>query len=236
MPISSSIFEIIPGSFKGLFLTCEHSSNRLPEGSSWERDGWISNLHWAYDIGALEVTKDLARELKCMAVFSKLSRLYVDMNRHTEESILVKAEGRPIFLNVNISPKERSRRWSCNDKYHDAVRTLIAKCPKDCIVWHIHSFTPVFEGSKRDLEIGVLFERVNTKYASEIHDHLRKNGFDARLNEPYDVIDLITRCTADVGDREHLYLETRNDLACDPVFRKRFVTCLTNWVHQKSKL
>ena len=36
-----------------VFLTCEHASQRLPEGWSWPApDRRLVGTHWAYDLGA----------------------------------------------------------------------------------------------------------------------------------------------------------------------------------------
>ena len=48
----------------------------------------------------------------------------------------------------------------------------------------IHSFNPVYEGERRDFEVGVLSshdERLAIKTLEAFH----RNGFPARLNEPW---------------------------------------------------
>ena len=48
----------------------------------------------------------------------------------------------------------------------------------------MHSFTPIWDGRRRDVEIGVLFDQYDD-FAYQLVDDLCAVGRDARANEPY---------------------------------------------------
>lgn len=45
-----------------IFLTCEHASSSIFEGwGDWPKeDAWVQSMHWAVDIGAEILTRELA--------------------------------------------------------------------------------------------------------------------------------------------------------------------------------
>ena len=55
-----------------LILTCEHASQRIPAPWEWQEDDkQFMNTHWAIDIGARELTLELAERLQCPAVLAR---------------------------------------------------------------------------------------------------------------------------------------------------------------------
>ncbi len=82
----------------------------------------------------------------------------------------------------------------------------------------MHSFTPEYEGTKRKLEVGVLYNR-DEQLASALTKTLRTSGFLTELNEPYSgkagMMYSVDR-HARTHHREAVELEVRQDLAEDP--------------------
>lgn len=91
--------------------------------------------------------------------------------------------------------------------YHQQLLTLVNQ-HKPRLIMSVHSFTPLYEGQPRSMEIGVLFnpsiyqsnnqsnnqtniQSVNQSSlpAQELNDVLIKAGFDSRINEPWSGID-----------------------------------------------
>jgi len=65
-----------------IILTCEHASERMPEPFRFpEEDAWLVGTHWAYDLGAADLTRELADAIGAAAVLSRFSRLLIDPNR-----------------------------------------------------------------------------------------------------------------------------------------------------------
>lgn len=204
-----------------LLLICEHASERLPPGWSWpDEDRWLIGTHWALDLGAAEVTRALARELGCAAILARFSRLLVDPNRDPGASTLFRdeAEGRPVRLNLAIDEDDRRRRLDgYYHPYHRRIDRALAGA-KAAAILSVHSFTPVYEGRPRAVEIGVLYER-HPELATAFAEVLRGAGLRTELNEPYSGIlgfAYSPERHAAVHGRRCLELEIRQDLAVDP--------------------
>jgi predicted N-formylglutamate amidohydrolase len=212
------------------FLTCEHASQDLPPPFRWpDEDAWLRGTHWAYDLGAAALTRELAAELGAGAVLSRFSRLLIDPNRSEDAPDLFRAtaEGRAVFLNRDIGDGERSQRLAMARAYHAAIDEALQSDAAP-VVLSIHTFTPLYEGAPRSVEVGVLFDQEEL-LAEKVRAALAQSGFQALLNEPYSGrLGLIY--SADRHARRHgrraLELELRQDLACDEAARARVVAAL----------
>lgn len=225
-------FEIIGGAAAApVFLTCEHASERLPEGYAWHPgDERLRGTHWAYDLGAADIVSELARALGAPAVLCRTSRLLVDPNRPKDSDTLFRreAEGALIELNRDLTDAERSRRLELYyDPYHAAISRELARSSAE-VVFSVHSFTPVYEGHARPMELGVLFDREEA-LAERAARVLRAVGFVTAMNEPYSGKDGLIHAAehhAQAHGRRALELEVRQDLAVLPEFRARLVEAL----------
>lgn len=214
-----------------LLLTCEHASNALPPPWQWpEEDQWLVDTHWAIDLGIAEVTRALARELGAPAVLARFSRLLIDVNRAVEAETCIRthAEGKHVQLNFDLTEAERHARITrLYEPYHAAADALLHRYP--CrFVLSMHSFTPVYEGAQRGMEIGVLFDE-EEEIAHALAETLRQEGWAVALNEPYSgrhgLIYSAGRHASRHG-RRALELEIRQDVATDPVRRPGLVRSL----------
>ncbi|MCA9719414.1 MAG: N-formylglutamate amidohydrolase [Myxococcales bacterium] len=221
-------YEWITGAAPALVLTCEHASERLPAPWSWPApDRRLLGTHWSHDIGAAAITRALARALACPAVLSRFTRLLVDPNRALEQPGLFRelAEGEPVVLNADITPSDRARRL--DDYYHPyrrAVDRALEQRPGAPLL-SIHSFTPLYEGAHRAMEIGVLFTR-HERVAWALADQLGHHGWIVALNEPYSAHDGFACCPethAERHGRAWVELEIRQDIAADPARRDALV-------------
>jgi predicted N-formylglutamate amidohydrolase len=209
-------------------LSCEHASAELPDGYAWaEADAWLVGTHWCSDIGAADLARELALALGCPAVLAGFSRLLCDPNRPLGSPTLFLgiAEGRSVHLNRQLDDWERVRRvdWFYRP-YHDRLGEAVAARP-GATVMAVHTFTPVYGGQRRDLEVGVLFDR-DARLAAEVTRALAERGVDVRLNEPYsgrNGLMFSAQYHADRNGRAAFELEVRQDLAEDPAWRGWFV-------------
>jgi predicted N-formylglutamate amidohydrolase len=175
-----------------LVLTCEHASNRLPHGlrprSATERA--LLQTHWAWDIGAWDVARRVARLTGAAAIGGTVSRLIVDLNRPVADPSLVRreAEGIRLSWNARLQPRQIERRMlTWHLPYHDAIdRTILRLATRGVrpLLLAVHSFTPVYGGRRRDFDMGVLFDR-SRKPAIALARALRRAGFRVRYNQPY---------------------------------------------------
>jgi predicted N-formylglutamate amidohydrolase len=175
-----------------LVLTCEHASNLLPRGlrarSAPEKA--LLDTHWGWDIGAWDVARRLARRLGAAAIGGGVSRLVVDLNRPAVDPTLIRreAEGAPLSWNARVPPAEVERRlvaWHL--PYHDAIDRAILRLVTRGVrplLLAVHTFTPVYDGRRRDFDMGVLFDR-SRLHASALMRGLRREGFRVLPNRPY---------------------------------------------------
>ena len=214
-----------------IVLSCEHASLRMPEPWSWPpEDAWVVGTHWSYDLGAAELTRELAHELGAAAVLSRFSRLLCDPNRaETDPSVFRdRADGLPLRINADLGEEERERRLAAYHRpYHAAVDRLVAAHPGHTLL-SLHTFTPVYEGHVREVEVGVLFD-TEEDAGIDLAVALADRGVPTWLNEPWSGKEGLIY-SADRHARAHgrraLELEVRQDLAADPEWRARFVPLL----------
>lgn len=219
------------GGHAGVLITCEHASQRLPEPWRWsERDRRLVDTHWAYDLGAAELAREYAEAIGATAVLARFSRLLADPNRPEDSPTLFRdvAEGQPVELNVAIDPAEREIRLDGYYRpFHEAVDREVAASGAP-ILLAMHTFTPLYEGTPRELEVGVLFDEEEA-LAAELLEAFAKAGLRVAPNEPYSgragLIHVVDRHARTHG-RRAIELEVRQDLAVDAEFRARFLQVL----------
>jgi predicted N-formylglutamate amidohydrolase len=221
-----------------LFLTCEHASERLPTGYVLsDSDLRLCRTHWAYDLGARDLVIELAAALGASAVLARYSRLLIDPNRDERHPDLFRqhAEGIPIAMNQRLSDKERQHRITHYHRpYHEAVDAALSQAAAPTLL-SIHTFTPIYEGHVREVELGVLFDHDEAAAAS-LMAALRKTYPHVAANEPWSgkqgLIYSAERHAHRHG-RVALELEVRQDLATDPAYRQELVQVLTNYFQRQ---
>lgn len=224
LTLRTEAVEVYEGSAPYL-ITCEHASQRMPYGWSWpDEDRWLIDTHWAFDLGARELSRDLALSLDGTAVLSRFSRLIVDPNRPEDSNTLFRerAEGKTIHLNTTYLDEggQKRRIEELLRPYHEIVDREVQRSGAPVLLG-LHTFTELYEGQPRSLEIGVLFDR-DEALAERMAEQLAKHGIHVALNEPYSGKNGLMYSVdrhARTHERECLELEVRQDLATDPSFR-----------------
>ncbi len=214
-------------------LTCEHASAALPAPWRWPPgDAALRPTHWAYDLGAADLTRELADDLNAPAVLSTFTRLLVDPNRAEGHDELFRRHaegGRPVALNATLTPADadaRLRRFY--RPFHAAIDAAVGSSAAP-VVLSIHSFTPVYDGKRRDLEVGVLYDEADA-LGEGLHARLQQAGFRTERNAPYSGkagLMYSAHHHATVHGRDALELEVRQDLAVDAAFRARLRAAVT---------
>lgn len=225
----------------GVVLTCEHASAELPAGWAWpEGDRWLAETHWAVDLGAEALTRELAEALGCPAVLAVVSRLVIDLNRPTDSPTLIRtvADGRRVALNDGVGRVERDERIRrYYDPFHAMVDRVVREQPA-ALVFSIHSFTPEYEGERRRVEIGVLVGESDLAEGERLRRTIGQAlGVDARLNEPYSGLAGLMfspAMHADAHGRLALEIEVRQDRLVDATFRAALVACLARYLRDLS--
>lgn len=217
-----------------VLLSAEHASNRLPEAWDWHADdAHLIQSHWAWDPGVRELVLELAEALQTTAVLARFTRLLADPNRPEGHPELFRkhADGAEVALNRQIHAEEAaSRVGSYHRPYHDRLDREVAEAPAE-LCFSVHSFTPVYQGEPRELEMGVLFNQ-EERLAESLRRHLTAAGYDTRLNEPYSgkagLIYSIEQ-PAIRHRRRALEIEVRNDLLLDASKRGQIAERLAAW-------
>lgn len=203
-------------------LICEHASRVMPRrlGKLGLPDHELTR-HIAWDIGAEPVARLLSRLIDAPLALQRYSRLAYDCNRPPESPGAMPEVSEVTIIpgNRNLPAADRlARIEGLYRPFHDGVSRLLdarAAAGVKTLVVSIHSFTPVFKGKQRSVELGILHDR-DTALASRLI-----KGFpnvDARLNEPYGPKDGVMHTLNLHGFARglpHAMIEIRNDLVAD---------------------
>lgn len=160
-------FTTIEGnSAAGIILICDHAGNAIPrEYGDLGLPAEEFRRHIAYDPGAADVTRALARALGVPAVLSTFSRLLIDANRGEDDPTLIMklSDGAVVAGNAQVDAAERARRIERYfAPYHAAIDAAIVAAQAAGAVpaiFSLHSFTPVWRGKARPWHAGVLWDK-----------------------------------------------------------------------------
>lgn len=206
-------------------IVCEHASSTLPR--SFGDMGLSSEArqsHIAWDPGALAVARLLSARFESPLVFQRFSRLVYDCNRPPESpaAMPARSEVYPVPANENIAGAERlARTQALYRPFHSAVSGLIDRrtgAGIETSLITVHSFTPVYFGKPRAVEVGILHD-ADARLADGILCAAAHDGrYDTRRNEPYGPADGVTHSLILHGVSRgipNVMIEVRNDLIAD---------------------
>ena len=205
-----------------ILLVCEHASNYIPP--------YFDNLglseiaatsHAAWDPGALSVAKSISSLLGATLIAPTFSRLIYDCNRPPESPAAIpeKSEVYEIPGNSNLSHDDKQSRVDqlylpYRQVLSDFVDVRIA-AGRAPIVITIHSFTPIFHGHTRQVEIGIIHDQ-DARLADNLLAICKKQSdLIFKLNDPYGPEDEVTHTLIEQGQSKGLLnamIEIRNDL------------------------
>ncbi|WP_308342190.1 N-formylglutamate amidohydrolase [Roseobacter insulae] len=221
----------------GIVLVCEHASNHFPDvydglGLSEE----VRNSHAAWDPGALGVAERLSEKLDAPLIAGAVSRLIYDCNRPPDApgAMLTRSEAYDIPGNIGLSADEKAARVAqIYDPFHATVSAVLDKA-KARVMITVHSFTRVYLGQSRAVEIGVLHDsdaRLADAMLKTAGDHI---ALVTQRNAPYGPGDGVMHTLKKHGISRgipHVMLEVRNDLIETPEAREGMATQLAAWLH-----
>jgi predicted N-formylglutamate amidohydrolase len=208
-----------------LFLTADHAGRVIPRrlGRLGVPESELTR-HIAWDIGIRGVTERVSAALDATAVFQTYSRLVIDCNRtpSVPSAMPEISELTPIPGNVGLGDADRAIRVrDIFDPYHARIRALLdarTAAGRRTVFVAMHSFTPVFKGESRAMEVGVLYNR-HPKLAHILLALLRAEGdLTVGDNAPYAVSDLTdygVPVHAEQRGLAHVEIEIRQDLIAD---------------------
>jgi predicted N-formylglutamate amidohydrolase len=206
-------------------LICEHASNHIPaEYAKLGLDDKELARHIAWDLGAADVTRALAKRLDASAFLGGYSRLLIDLNRplHVADSIPLRSEATDIPGNHSLSSAERERRARLMfHPFQDGLRAHIDQRTAEgrhTILVAVHSFTPVYLGQHRSWHAGVLYDKAEALGQALIAQLSRDRLMNVGANVPYSVnaeADYALVVHGDQLGHPAVLIEIRNDLIAD---------------------
>lgn len=223
-----------------MLVLCDHASNAVPasHGTLGLADEQLDG-HIAWDIGAAAVARHLADRFDAPAIFSGFSRLVIDCNRTPDcpASIVTASDGVAIAGNRNLSPGEVGlRRERFFRPYHDEIRTVLDGFLADDrppVLLSVHSFTPIFGGTRRPWQIGICW-LADDRMAASVMTRLRADGSIAvGDNQPYALDPAEDYTLIEHGLRRglpHLLVEFSQDLVADAAGARRWADLLAQAV------
>lgn len=177
-----------------VLVTCEHGGNAVPARYRGLFRGSERTLasHRGWDPGALVIAKDLRKGLRAPLIAATVSRLVVDLNRSADSPTLLSR------WTAGLAEGERERLLRDHYRpYRERVeRTVGRMAAGGRMVVHIsvHTFTPVFRGERRTVDVGLLFDPSREREAAVcralrdlfVGEPLDERArFNVRFNEPY---------------------------------------------------
>ncbi len=204
-----------------LLISCEHGGNSIPAAyRALFTEPDVLDAHRGWDIGALQIARQMSIFFDAPLHAATVSRLLVDLNRSRRH---------PRLFSEFSKSLDAASRAALIEKYYlpyrqavsDNIDTLLEQ---KCRVVHIsvHSFTPVLGGVTRNADVGLLYDPKRPQEVSLCHDWQRAlqqaaPALAVRRNYPYAGVQdgLVTalrkRCATDqyIG----IELETNQRLA-----------------------
>lgn len=140
-----------------LLLTCEHGGNEVPIAyqSLFQGHQEVLKSHAGYDIGALELFKEL-EPLADISFYSETSRLLVELNRSLHH--------KKLFSDYTRDLSDGDKNFILKNYYYpyrDKVEQLVhdfVMAGRRVLHISVHSFTPVLNGEERQADIGLLYD------------------------------------------------------------------------------
>ncbi|MCB1175157.1 MAG: N-formylglutamate amidohydrolase [Leptospiraceae bacterium] len=143
---------------KRFLLTCEHGGNQIPAEYShlFAKKARQLQSHAGYDLGARELFEAFCRLQPDKSSIASVSRLLVDLNRS--------AHHRAVLSSITRS-LEAAEKKAILQRYYDSYRDPLAdwiqaQISQNSLVIHlaVHSFTPVWLGNQRAVDLGILYD------------------------------------------------------------------------------
>lgn len=223
-------------------IICEHASRLLPVcfGTLGLSEDALSS-HIAWDPGALAVARGISQALDATLVYQRFSRLIYDCNRPPESpgAMPEKSEVYEIPGNATLSDADKqARSEALYIPFHDAIRALIRDRKaqgQETIIVTVHSFTPVYHGKNRAVEIGILHDDDSRLADGMLAAAAETSHYKVERNEPYGPLDGVTHTLVLHGlsnGLRNVMIEVRNDLIADPAGQGVVAGYLTRLLQQ----
>ncbi|NSY41380.1 N-formylglutamate amidohydrolase [Leisingera sp. ANG59] len=209
-----------------VLLLCEHASSNIParyDGLGLREADRLS--HAAWDPGARAVALHMSKALNAPLVASRVSRLIYDCNRPPEAASAMPEKSELVEVPGNKGLTAEQRRERVDTVYTPFCETVSAmtKARREAglqtILVTMHSFTPVYFGKQRAVEIGILHDDDSRLADAMLAEAPALPHRRVERNEPYGPADGVTHSLRIHGlahGLANVMIEIRNDLLRSP--------------------
>jgi predicted N-formylglutamate amidohydrolase len=220
-------FEIYNGAGRGsALILCEHASHHIPQRYGDLGLAEADRLsHAAWDPGARAVALALADALNAPLIASCVSRLVYDCNRPPEAASAMPEKSELIEVPGNRGLTDQQRQERVETVYQpfvEAVSKMVETrkaAGLQTALITVHSFTPVYYGTPRAVEIGILHDSDSRLADAMLAAAPALPSRRVERNEPYGPQDGVTHSLQLHGLNKGLanvMIEVRNDLLRNP--------------------
>ncbi len=172
-----------------LLITCEHAGNQVPPTYKPLFSGGqeVLETHRGWDSGAVDVAQALAKAFDLPCYYYENTRLLIELNRSLDHPQL--------FSEYSMVLNDLEKQYLIDTfylPYRNQMSTKVAEevaQGRQVVHLSIHSFTPIWDGVERKVEIGLLFDedrKFEGSFCSEMKEQLLKTiDCNVCFNEPY---------------------------------------------------
>jgi len=228
-----------------VILICEHAGKMLPEciGSLGVSDE-VMGTHIGWDLGAAAVAREISRLLDSTLILQRYSRLVYDCNRSFDamDAIVERSDDVVLPGNAGLDTGQRQHRFDVVYKpFYDSIKAIVQDrmaAGAIPVIVTVHSFTPVYKGKQRDVELGILHDEDARLADSLLSSAGKQSDYQAARNEPYSAEDGVTHTLVTHGLNNRLLnamLEIRNDLIADEASQQRWAKRLASLISHALK-
>ena len=236
-PLNGNIVEVRDAkASSSVVVICEHASAYIP--AEFDNLGLADEMllsHVVWDPGAMSLAEEIAERLDATLIAAKTSRLVYDCNRppRAPDAIPARSEVVDVPGNANLSADQKAERVKAYyEPFHTAVAEIIAGIENPILVT-VHSFTPIFHGNLRDVEIGILHDSDSRLADALLSTSSANTPRNVRRNEPYGPTDGVTHTLKEHALPQGLLnvmLEVRNDLIASEAEQIAMAKMMSKWL------
>ncbi len=220
-----------------VIVVCEHASSFIPpELHSLGLNADTLESHIVWDPGAMAVARGISSRLDAVLVASQISRLVYDCNRPpgSQDAVPAKSEIFDVPGNQALSQADRDVRIALvYEPFRSCLESVIADRRSPGVIVTVHSFTPVYKGHVREVELGILHDQ-DSRLADAMLGNTRKHtSLNVLRNEPYGPADGVThtlRESALPSGLHNVMIEIRNDLLATHQDQDAMAAMLSGWI------
>tara|TARA_R100000789_G_scaffold42075_8_gene43702 strand:+ start:8265 stop:9026 length:762 start_codon:yes stop_codon:yes gene_type:complete len=219
-----------------IVIVCEHASAHIPPAfGDLGLPASALHSHVVWDPGAMAVATGMADLLDAALVASKTSRLVYDCNRPPEapDAMPARSEIFDVPGNADLSANDKAERVArYYTPFREALAAILAARTAPIMVT-VHSFTPVYHGKTREVEIGILHDSDARLADAMLGLAAHHTSRIVRRNDPYGPGDGVTHTLMEhalAHGHLNVMLEIRNDLIATEAEQAAVARTLSDWV------